>query len=190
LKSDYLLAQRILRGDEKALRVFYDAHFERIYHFVLTRVDLDHQRAEEVVQETFLSGLRGLPRYSGESSLYSWLCGIAKHKAVDNLRLQARRSRQEVPFSALAGSEEGRAFEIQDRSAPYEQAELVHRTLFALPSHYRSVLTHKYIEEQTTKEIAAAAGRSAKAVESLLTRARNAFRKAFLLIQQEASPGT
>jgi DNA-directed RNA polymerase specialized sigma24 family protein len=51
-------------------------------------------------------------------------------------------------------------------------------------------LTHKYIEEQTTKEIAAAAGRSAKAVESLLTRARNAFRKAFLLIQQEASPGT
>jgi RNA polymerase sigma-70 factor (ECF subfamily) len=190
LKSDYLLAQRILRGDEKALRVFYDAHFGRIYHFVLARVDMDHQRAEDVVQETFLSGLRALDRYSGESSLYSWLCGIAKHKAVDDLRGRARRSRLEVPFSALDTGEESRAFEIQDRSAPDGEAELVHRTLFALPSHYRSVLTRKYIEEQTTKEIAAAAGRSAKAVESLLTRARNAFRKAFLLVQQEANPGT
>jgi len=190
LRTDYLLAQRIAVGDEEALRAFYDAHFERIYHFVLARVDRDHQRAEDVVQETLLAALRSLSRFSGDSSLYSWLCAIAKHKVVDNLRKRTRRHRLEVSFSALEKEEEELLFGFEGVLDPSEETELVKQTLLALPGHYQTVLTQKYIEEQTTKEIAAAGGQSAKAVESLLTRARNAFRKAFLLTRQEASPGS
>ncbi|MBI3179140.1 MAG: RNA polymerase sigma factor, partial [Deltaproteobacteria bacterium] len=79
MNSDFFLAQRILRGDEEALRSFYEAHFGRVYHFVLIRVSGDHHQAEEIVQDTFLAGLRAMERFLGESSLYSWLCGIAKH---------------------------------------------------------------------------------------------------------------
>ena len=51
--------------------------------------------------------------------------------------------------------------------------------LAALPDHYEAVLRAKYLDRQTVDEIAAGRGESAKAVESLLGRARQAFREAY-----------
>jgi RNA polymerase sigma factor (sigma-70 family) len=57
-----------------------------------------------------------------------------------------------------------------------EQAERIARALDALPERYERVLRGKYLEQRSVAELAAEAGESAKAVESLLTRARQAFR--------------
>jgi RNA polymerase sigma-70 factor, ECF subfamily len=61
-----------------------------------------------------------------------------------------------------------------------DQAERVARALSALPDRYEAVLRAKYLEEQSMAQIAAACNETPKAVESLLTRARQAFRKAYL----------
>jgi RNA polymerase sigma-70 factor (ECF subfamily) len=60
-----------------------------------------------------------------------------------------------------------------------EEAESVARALAALPGHYESVLRAKYLDGQSVAEIAAERGESAKAVESLLMRARQAFREIY-----------
>ncbi len=60
-----------------------------------------------------------------------------------------------------------------------ERRDLVHATLDLLPPHYGRVLEFKYLEELSVKAIARRMDMSAKAVESLLTRARGAFREVY-----------
>ncbi len=55
----------------------------------------DATAAEDVVQETLLAGVEGAARFSGKSSIRTWLTGILKHKIIDHLRRQAR----EVPLN-------------------------------------------------------------------------------------------
>jgi RNA polymerase sigma-70 factor, ECF subfamily len=74
--------------------------------------------AEDVVQETLLAALEGLERFSGRSSLRTWLTGILKHKIIDHLR----RSGRERP---LGGDDDERS-----------QSEIVD-ALFADDGHWR-----------------------------------------------------
>jgi RNA polymerase sigma-70 factor, ECF subfamily len=46
--------------------------------------------AEDVVQETLLAGIEGIARFSGKSSVKTWLTGILKHKIIDHVRRQSR----------------------------------------------------------------------------------------------------
>lgn len=183
MKTDFHLARRILDGDEEALRVFYDTYFARVYHFVLIRVGGDHHQAEEIVQDTFVASMRAMHRFVGTSTLYSWLCGIAKHKVMDFRRKETRRARVEIPFSFLESEEDAVRMHPEARASvrgrPTASDELVQEALLALPGHYQAVLTQKYLRSRSTREIAQEAGQSAKAIESLLTRARTAFRKSF-----------
>ena len=57
---------------------------------------------------------------------------------------------------------------------------LIHETIAELYSRYRKVLILKYVENRKVAEIAAMLGQSEKAIESLLSRSRQAFRKVFL----------
>jgi len=56
----------------------------------------DRHRAEDVVQETFLAGIKGIGSYSGKSSVRSWLTGILKHKIVDYYRESNRGHENEA----------------------------------------------------------------------------------------------
>ena len=66
-----------------------------------------------------------------------------------------------------------------------ELAEQIGMALTALPERYRSVLHAKYEEKLSIIEIAGKWGESPKAVESLLTRARGAFREAYTGLEKE-----
>jgi len=57
---------------------------------------------------------------------------------------------------------------------------LIHETIAELYSRYRKVLILKYVENRKVAEIAAMSGQSEKAIESLLSRSRQAFKKVFL----------
>jgi RNA polymerase sigma-70 factor (ECF subfamily) len=50
----------------------------------------DQAVAEDVVQETLLAAIEGSSRFSGKSSVKTWLTGILKHKIIDHLRRQSR----------------------------------------------------------------------------------------------------
>lgn len=69
-----------------------DAHGDYLYRYVFARLR-DSNAAEEIVQETFLAGIRFLDRYNGKGAERAWLLGILKRKLVDHLRMRARFDR-------------------------------------------------------------------------------------------------
>ncbi len=66
-----------------------DEHGSALYRYALVRLR-DQHKAEELVQETFLAALQAYERFSGGSSVRTWLIGILKHKILDQFRYEAR----------------------------------------------------------------------------------------------------
>jgi RNA polymerase sigma-70 factor (ECF subfamily) len=165
------LRQAVLAGDEQAWRRWYDECFEELDRYVLWRCGGLRDHADELVQEVWLTAVRRLASFDpARGSFAGWLRGIAAGLARNHFRRAARRQAGPLPEDVVAD---------QTEVVRREQAEMVARVLAQLPEHYEAVLRARYLEGAGVAEIAAARGVSVKATESLLTRARDAFRAAF-----------
>lgn len=191
-EDDRALVARLLAGDQAAFDRFFDTHAAGLYRFALTRLNRDADAAEEVVQATLALALRKLGTYRGEAALFTWLCTFCRHEISAHVR-RLKRSAPETPL--IEDAPEVRAAleslfadsERPDRQLERrEMAALVRVTLDVLPSHYGDALEWKYIHGLSVQDIAQRLGVSAKAAESLLTRARDAFRDAFSTIHDGA----
>lgn len=76
-----------------------EEHGDALYRYALLRTR-DPFSAEELVQETFLAALQSRERFTGGSSLRTWLIGILKHKILDLFRREAREVALEGPEPA------------------------------------------------------------------------------------------
>ena len=187
--GDRELVERILTGQEEAFDEFFEGHFSRLYRFALPRLQQDGDAAEEVVQATLCKALAGLKSYRGEAALFTWLCTICRREIADHLERQGRRSQtialiEDSPdvraaLDSLAATL-GRDPESEVHSK--EVARLVHLTLDVLPRAYGDALEWKYVHGLSVKEIATRLNLGDKAAESLLTRARQAFRDGFAAV--------
>ena len=167
------LVRQLLRGSQQSLRTFYSLYSPRLFSFVCSRVQ-SGEDAEEILHDTLLSSLDSLAIFTGRSSLFTWLCGIARHEMADYYRRQKIRS---VVFSRLPFIE-GFVSRALEPSAAMMRAEYergVKVALGRLIPHYREILVLKYMDGMSVKEIAKRLGMSVKACESALTRARRAF---------------
>jgi len=171
------LVARVAQGDEEAAAELYRLFSGRLYAFIYRQVGGDPSLGEEVLQDTFLAAVRSAGRFREESTVFTWLCGIAWRQAADRNR-RARRRRQVLEghtaeeFMPLSGAPQPEE-EVQRE----ETRAWVRQIVESLPDRYRSVLLLKYVEELSTQEIAQITGRSIRAVESLLLRARATFRE-------------
>ena len=103
--SDELLIARIREADETAFNTLYDRYFQRVYTFSFARLR-NHADAEEVVQEVFTSVFRSIDAYRGDSSLISWIYGIARNTVNNQLRrikTQEQRMEKARPELVRAG---------------------------------------------------------------------------------------
>lgn len=183
--ADRRLVRRMLRGEESAFDEFFDGSFPGLFRFALTRLDRNEDAAEEVAQATLCRAITRLATYRGEAALFTWLCTFCRHEIsaycrrnrLTESRVDLIEENPEVRAAldslgaSLAGPESA-----LDRA---EIARLVQVTLDRLPGHYGDALEWKYLEGLPVKEIAARLELSPKAAESLLTRAREAFRDCF-----------
>ena len=182
----------MLAGDERSFNEFFDGYFPVLYRFAMARMSQDADGAEEVAQSTLCRAISKLGTYRGEASLLTWLCTFCRHE-ISAFFERTRRVRravllsEEVPEVAAALeslsalSEEG----PEDSLRRKEIARLVHLTLDRLPVRYADALEWKYIEGLPVTEIADRLALSLKAAESLLTRAREAFRDGFSALTLE-----
>ena len=69
-KSDQKQVERLLAGDERAFREFFDEYFDRLYRFALSRVRDKPSLAEEAAQRALCRAVRKLDGFRGESSLF------------------------------------------------------------------------------------------------------------------------
>jgi RNA polymerase sigma-70 factor (ECF subfamily) len=164
------LRAAVLAGDERAWQALYDGGFASLYSFVSWRCGGSRDLTEEVVQETWLQAVRGIRKFQPETaSFLTWLRGIA-HNVIRNQLRRRRTIRDTVTLHDVPS---------RNGVAERERAERVASTFAELPARYEGVLRAKYVDRQSVAEIAAELEESPKAIESLLTRARQAFREAF-----------
>jgi len=181
---DIALVRRVLRGDAAVFRALFDSFFPRLYRFALARLAGDHDAATEVVQRTFCKAIERLDSYRGEAALYTWFCQVCRNTIVDYQRAARRESRTVVLLedqpNVRAILEACAAPAAQPELASWQQdvRRLVQATVDTLPDRYSDVLEWKYVDGLSVDEIAAQLNIGVKAAESLLTRARTAFRDA------------
>lgn len=185
---DQRLVGRLLEGDEKAFTAFFESYFPRLFYFACARLWNDEDFAEEAAQNAMSKAVQKLDTFRGEAALFTWLCTICRHE-IGAILKREKKLGERVP---LLGDDDqvNTALEAMgcasgtDPFLNYQQqqlASLVHLTKTHIPTIYSDILEWKYLNGDSVKEIAHKLGRKPKAAESLLTRARVAFKDAFLL---------
>ena len=180
--DDRELVRRMRGGEELAFNEFFDAYFPRLYRFALARIRRE-DAAEEIAQAAIVVGIRKVGTWRGDAALFTWLCTICRHEISAYCRSHDRpevnvlddEPQIRAQLEALSARAEGPDQTLERRDV----ARLVQLTLDYLPARYGDVLEWKYIQGLTMQEIAERVGGSTKAIESLLTRAREAFRDGF-----------
>lgn len=192
LDDDQRLVQRMVAGEQRAFDDFFNRFFDRLYRFALTRVGQDTYTAEDVVQQTLIRAMQKIGLYRGEAALFTWLCQICRNMIADTFRAKDQIKGEVVPFedndeirAALESLSALPANDPQQNLVGDQIYRLVHAVLDHLPGRYGTVLELKYIQGLSVKEIAVAMEIGPKAVESLLARARVAFKDGFAAVGNE-----
>ncbi len=192
-ETDKALVVSMLAGEAEAFDLFFDSHFPRLFRFALTRLNGNEDAAEEAAQATLCKAVAKLDTYRGEAALFTWLCTFCRHELSAHYK---KRNRDERLRDLVEDSPEIRAAldsldsAVEDPEAIFasgETSRLVQVTLDHLPSRYGDALEWKYILGLSVNEIASRMELGPKAVESLLTRARRAFRDGFTALTREVS---
>ena len=180
--EDRELALRMLAGDGAAFEAFAERYSRALYRFAQARLGGDREATREVVQTAMCKALAKLDSYRGEASLFTWLCACCRNEML--MRFRSRRTAPaEVELAddvePALGFGPGGAGGPEVALLEREAARRVHLALDLLPAHYARALEWKYLESLPVQEIAARLNLGPKAAESLLTRARSAFRAGY-----------
>lgn len=187
------LVERMLAGDERAFERFAADYIPIVHRFASRRIGDDRELAREISQATITKAITKLSSFRGESALATWLCACCKNEIAAHFRAggPASKRAREVEIESIAESVEALPShssspdrDLLDR----EQRHQVHATLDELPPRYGQALEWKYLDGLSVDEIANRLELSAKAAESLLTRARGAFRLGYTRLVAATTP--
>jgi len=166
----------VLSGRAGAATRFYHEFAPKLRRYLSAK--LPEGEVEEILQDTFLSAFDSLPLYRGQSTLTTWLIAIARHEVADFYRKRYVRAAVEKTAPLF----ENMVSELLSPEFVYEKKKIEKRFFSAyrgLSKQYQDVLSYKYELSMSVKEIAERMEMSFKATESLLFRARVAFREAY-----------
>jgi len=157
------MENKMIRADP---HTWLDKYGNMLYQYALPRVN-DPIAAEDLVQETFLSALKALDRYKGESSERNWLFAILKNKIIDHYRKKAsEQSITSMPDLRMTENdwfdEEGgwasgrmpREWAASDNSSERKEIQkIISWCKDHLKNLQQDVFTLKYMEELDSGEI-------------------------------------
>ena len=185
LEQDKSLATRVAAGDQAAFDIFFKEYFPRLFRFTLSRANNDPDLAEEIVQRTMCIVVRKMGTYRGEALLFSWLCQICRNETATVFKQRNIEMHQELRIEdhpAVQAALESMATNDDRPEAEHRRSEIAHfvkTTLEYVPANYATALEMKYIQGCSVAEIADRLNIGNKAAESVLSRARAAFKDGF-----------
>lgn len=181
-EADRILVSRMLAGEQRAFDEFFNASASRLAAFVSRRSGLDPASVEDIVQNTLIKAVRSLASYRGEAALFTWVTEICRHELADARRKAARRPAHDSLDEPDAVAFPVPQLWVPEHREPAAEAEAqrqrkaVVQALNDLPERYARALEAKYGDGLSVKEVAALFGLTTVAAQSLLARARDAFR--------------
>lgn len=170
------IVKEVLAGHKGAATRFYRTYAPRLRRYLLAK--LPEGETEEILQDTFLSAFDSLALYRGESSVSTWLISIARHEVADYYRKRYVR----LAVERTAPLFENIVSEMMSPEFVWEKKKIEKRffsTYRELNKQYQDVLSYRYELSMSVREIANRMDMSFKATESLLFRARVAFREVY-----------
>jgi RNA polymerase sigma-70 factor (ECF subfamily) len=182
--QDRRLIRQLLGGEEAAFNEFFAVYFDRLFRFASLRL-ADEDAARDIVQETMCRALRNLAKFRGEAALFTWLCQICRSQLAEYAERRGRQRRIVVAIDDDPALQAVLESAVAPDANPEEQLQqgqllgLVQRVLDQLPPRYGDALEWKYVEGVSVEVIAARLDVPHVAAQSLLQRARSAFRTVF-----------
>lgn len=166
-ETDHDLLEKAKSGDGKAFGRIVERHTGVVYAAVRSvlgnRSDID-----DAVQEAFIRIYRGLPSFSGRSSLSTWIWSIARNHAIN---VRAKERDDVIPLektAEIASSRYGPEAELARRTA----AEDIEWLLSSLEGNYREVIELRYLAGKKYREIAEVLDLPEGTIKTLIHRAR------------------
>ena len=179
--TDSEVVQRFLDGEERAFGQLVSRYDTRLVNFVYRTVG-DRERAQDLVQETFVRVYRHLHRFDQSKKFSTWIYTIASNLAKNELRNRSRNPL--VLFQTIKKNWDAdhRPLEWEDESLRPDDLyrkrhlrEMVERAVAELPEHHRIVFVLRELEGRTYEEISEITDTNLGTVKSRLNRARNNF---------------
>lgn len=154
--SDEALISAIAGGAVWAMEPLYQ-RYSRILYSLAYRMVADHQIAEDLIQEAFLSVWRRATSYSPQSgAVRSWMVSIVHHRTIDYLRAVRRRSTLKETTWEEAEQDDRTAFpDVWDEAWRSVQSAQVRSALMNIPTEQRMVIELAYFQGWTHSEISA-----------------------------------
>ena len=179
--DDSAVVKRFLEGEQRAFGILVDRYDNRLVNFVYRTIG-DRERAQDLVQETFIRVYRHLHRFDPTKKFSTWIYTIASNLAKNELRNRSRNPL--VFFQTIKKNWEAdhRPLEWEDNSYKpddlYRKRHLrkvVEKAVGELPEHHRVVFVLRELQGKTYEEIAQITAVNLGTVKSRLNRARNNF---------------
>jgi len=146
----------------KAFEVLVNTYKERLYWHI-RRIVLDHDDADDVLQNTFIKVYRNIDGFKGESKLYSWLYRIATNESLTFLKQKSKKA-------GISDEElKNRMVENLQSDVYFEGDEIqlkLQRALATLPDKQKLVFTMKYFQEMKYGDISEALETSVGALKA------------------------
>jgi len=164
------------------------SHADYLYNYTITRVN-DHDLAKDLVQETFLAGLKAVENFQGKASERTWLISILKRKIIDYYRkINSAKGKAEVRMNFYTeGENEGDWIEERaptdwsseiDKSIENDELSIVlDKCIDHLPEKYAMVFKMKTIQQFETEDICKELEITSSNLWVIIHRARTQLRK-------------
>jgi RNA polymerase sigma-70 factor (ECF subfamily) len=169
------LLAALARGDAGALHTVYEQHHVAVRAFA-RRLLGDHTTAEDLVHDAFVALPQAIRRFSGESSLRTFLIGVAANHARHHVRAAARARAAKSRFAREPTNEA--ASQPDDALARQELADALTRALDTLPLEQRVVFVLCEVESLPSREVAAIVDAPDPTVRARLRLAKEKLRAA------------
>jgi RNA polymerase sigma-70 factor (ECF subfamily) len=146
--------------------------------FVIKRMGVPEDKAEEVVEETFVAAWRGWNAFEHKSSYFTWLCRIALNKIADYYHDQIHhKSTIVVPLIDALADIDNKHLSPEETLALEDMKKSVNKCLDSISPEKRQLLQFRYWYDMSYKEISRILGISERAVEGQIYRAKHEFAK-------------
>ncbi|MDX2051213.1 MAG: RNA polymerase sigma factor [Polyangiaceae bacterium] len=167
------LLDRLKTSDASALGAVYDEHHQAVRAFAVRLVG-DRASAEDLVQEVFLTLPKAVRKFEGQSSLRTFILGIAANRARHFVRAAARR--RAAAERVLSGATNETTYTPHHDLERRELADRLNRALDSLPLDQRVAFVLCDVEERSSVEAAAVLGVVEATVRTRLFHARKKLR--------------
>lgn len=125
------------------------AEYEAVYHYILA-LCRNETLAQDITQETFLKAIRSSDKFKGESSLYTWLCAIAKRQLINRYKKDGR----EIPTDDFSGTLPKNEKSFEELISDKDMAMHIHRVLHQMEEPYKEVFSLRVFGQLSFADIA------------------------------------